>query len=184
MYSNAAARDYSRGPPVRPSPPLFGHRSLTTGACTAREHRGRAAAGHTAPPDRRAAPHASLPRGAAHGPSPTSVASPIKGAPSPPPLFFPLSSYLAGARSSNLSSPPLIPQPRVSADELDCHRHAIFMLPCHCPPAPHLPSLLDRASPPPSSPPALGLVDTLPVHRSSAAVLGHFLRPTIVGRLR
>jgi hypothetical protein len=107
-----------------------------------------------------------------------------KGCPITSPLFFPLSSSLAGARSSNPSSPPLFPRPRVSAGQLDCHRHAIFTLPCHCPPAPHLPSLLDRVSPPPSSPPAPGLVDTLPVHRSFAAVLGHFLRPTTVGHLR
>jgi hypothetical protein len=108
FYSNRAAWDCSRGPPVSPRLPLFHYRSRATLTCAARERRGRAAAGHIAPPDlhasptprRRVVPLVTRP--------PLSFASLIKRIHHCcPPFSFPLSALAARAHPSH----PLTPRP-------------------------------------------------------------------------
>jgi hypothetical protein len=102
----------SGGPPVNLRPPLFRHRSRAT-----RERRGRAAASHTAPPDRGAGPTSPTPR--------RCVAPPVAHPPLPvvPPFLFPQvlprehapEQYIAPSSLSSASCPRRptgLPSPR------------------------------------------------------------------------
>jgi hypothetical protein len=175
MYSNRRRLDCIRGRPVSPNHPLFRHQSHVAHTSATRKCHGRAAAEHVAPPDHRAGPtpsHGSPLRGAARSPSPTPHHVSYKGCPvtAMNPLFLPLSSYLMSMRLITLSPPSSL-----SSASFPPRPTGIPPL-CHCPPSvsstvPHHWPLLDRASPPPSPPPAAGLVDALPGHRSSATAL-------------
>jgi hypothetical protein len=129
--------------------------------CLSCECRGRAAAGHTAPrPQRR--PHAPPPPPRCHvaplvDRPPLPAVSPIMGAPSPPCPLFSFPSHPPSSLSSASCScrPTGLPPPR----------HLRTVAP--------LSPLLDRDSPPLSPPPAAGLIDSLPGHRSSATALEH-----------
>jgi hypothetical protein len=176
MYSNAVARDYSGGPPVSPCPPLFGRRSHAARVCTTHECHDRAAAGHALPPDCRTAPppprldtawHCSQPV-----PHPRRVA--YKGCPiaiaSPP--FISTLVLQQSITASSLSSASCLRRP--TGLPLPHRLHTAVPLffppsvssttpPSSDPFGPHLTSL--------SSPPAAGLIDALPGHRSSAVAL-------------
>jgi hypothetical protein len=91
----AVARDCNWGPPISPWPPLFWCRLRAAHTCATREHRGRAAAGHAALPDRLADPTPPTPHRRVAPPAacpPPLTTSPIKDAPSPsrPHFLFPL----------------------------------------------------------------------------------------------
>jgi hypothetical protein len=132
-------------------------------------------------PRRRVAPPTGYP--------PLPAVSPIKGHPIAvaPPFSFPSRPPLPACTRALRHPPPLFPWPHVRAGRPNYCRCAIFTPPRHSPPSPcplgelcPLPSLplLDHASPPLSPPPAAGLIDTLPGHRSSTTALER--RPSLV----
>jgi hypothetical protein len=163
MYSNAAARGCIRSPPVSTRPPLFRHRSRTTAGPLPATPRYPIA---TLPP------HALPPHGTARGPSSTPRCVAYKGRPiaaTPPfhsPLVLPHERVLEQIRRPLLSFLGLVSAldnwTTVAMSSL--RRRAIVSPTSVSSTAPRCLILLDRASPPPSSPLATGLIDALRGH--------------------